>query len=199
MDKKGINDMESTTEAAAWLQTLDDKAFDLLHPRARDVSLNVIATVLSRIPRFGGHAREPYTVAEHSLHVAHCVRERDPTLVLPALLHDAHEAYSGFGDVCRPAKELAPIIKQIEGVIDMAIAAHFGFGVELFYHPDVKLADDRVLAAEKRDLMGPEPRPWAELPEPVEWNVWEPYENHRGYLPAIFKNWVSMARGGHFE
>lgn len=163
--------MQTATESP-WLQTRDGKAFDLLHPRAEDVSLDVIATVLSRIPRFGGHTKQPYTVAEHCLHVARCV---DPPLKLPAFLHDAHEVYSGFGDVCRPSKELAPIIKQIERMIDQPIAAHFGFDVELFYHPEVKLADNRVLAAEKRDEMGPSPRPWIELPEPIEWDVRDCY------------------------
>lgn len=85
-----------------WIQTWDGKAFDLLDPSAADVDPVTIAVCLSRMVRFNGHTKKPYTIAQHSCIVCDLVQPEG--LKLAALLHDAHECYSGFGDVCRPAK-----------------------------------------------------------------------------------------------
>jgi hypothetical protein len=41
------------------------------------------------------------------------------------------------------------------------------YGLPEALAPIVKRADLVLLATEKRDLMGPEPRPWRPLPEPL--------------------------------
>lgn len=172
----------------AWIQTFDGKQF---FPQAPDPDLidpRVIATVLSRLPRFGGHTMTPYSVAQHSIGVWGLVK---PELRLPALLHDAHEAYTGFGDVASPMKRAIRVddaaklehmqpqfaaekhdpdihfLDYIEHEIDKAIAKRFGFDPVLFYHDDIRHADAQMCATEKKFLMLPEPSPWVEMPEPL--------------------------------
>lgn len=149
----------------SWIQTLEGNQFLPMAPDPEAISIETIARVLSRIPRFGGHTLIDYSVAEHSIHVCELVEE--PELKLPALLHDAHEAYSGFGDVCSPVRCYAPMLEHMERRIDQAVARRFGFNFQLLRHQSIKAADLRMLVTEKRDLMAPEPASWGELPEPL--------------------------------
>lgn len=70
------------------------------------ISLVDIARSLSRIIRFYGHAAAPISVAEHCCVVMEIVANEGgtPRQQLYALLHDAHEAYTG--DISRPLKHL---------------------------------------------------------------------------------------------
>lgn len=160
----------TTTTQAPWIQTIDGHAFNLLAPDPSHISIATISVVLSRICRFGGHCRQFYSVAEHSARVCDLVALATPgqhALHFAALLHDAHEAFSGFGDVCRPAKKLAPVIDQIHAGINKAIAERFEFPVELFDHEQIHHADNVMLATELRDLMRTPPVPWDWLPSPI--------------------------------
>ena len=163
-----------------WIQTFDGRAFDLADPQPTGIDPVALATCLGRLVRFAGHTRQAYTVAQHSVLVSRFVRR--PELRLPALLHDAHEAYSGFGDVSRPAKQLdaavAAWLDAHERRIDAAIAARFGFDPILFRHPEVKEADLIALATEARDLLGPPPRAWDRLPPPDPRHI-DPWKERR--------------------
>lgn len=119
-----------------------------VEPDPKLFDIEVIVKALIKICRFNGHCKQFYSVAQHSLLVAQLVPEK---LQLPALLHDAHEALSGFGDVCSTVKT-AEIIRT-EKYIDVIIAKKYGFVVDLFYHPQVKQADLTACATEVRDLM----------------------------------------------
>ena len=158
-----------------WIQTLDGRALYLLQPTERDIHMSTLAIVLSRICRFGGHTRQFYSVAEHSLRVMQLVSHltADPAIRLAAILYDAHEAYSGFGDVCKPARCLAPRVEEVQDGLDQVIAAKFGFDAALFKHDLVQLADARLLATEARDLMLPmAPPSWVDdLPAPLEQKI----------------------------
>ncbi len=78
------------------------------------------------ICRFGGHCREFYSVAQHSVRVAMAV----PIEVrLQALLHDASEAY--LGDVVRPLKRLMPNYRGLEAKVLSVIMARFGCPTEI--------------------------------------------------------------------
>lgn len=151
-----------------WIQTLDGAAFDLLEPDASKIDPNTIAVCLARTCRYKGHCKEFYSVAQHSLIVESLVT--DDALRLPALLHDAHEVYTGFGDVTRPAKqinhEVRRFLKEYERLHDVQIAKRFGFNVEFMWHPQVKQVDLLALSTERRDVMGPCEREWEELPQP---------------------------------
>lgn len=114
-------------------------------------------------------------MAQHSFLVSYCCAPQD---ALAGLLHDAAEAYTG--DKSRPLKEALPEIREVEERIQAAIFRAFGMPEEI--PASVKLADLRVLLAEKRDLMtaleweAPPPAgitPWPEDKNPLApWGVW---------------------------
>lgn len=128
------------------IQTFTGRLIDLRHVTPDDISIKDIAHSLGCINRFNGHTLVPISVAQHSVRVSEIV---SPQHALWGLLHDASEAY--LGDVSRPLKHLLPKYQQMETLVTFAIARHFGLTVPIPH--DVKLADQSVLMAEKRDLM----------------------------------------------
>ncbi len=158
------------SEMTPWIQTLDGKQFWPEKPDPELIDPRTLSIVLARINRFSGHSVVPYSVAQHSINVYNLVKT--PELRLPALLHDAHEAYSGFGDVPTPMKRMllargVEILGQIEARIDGAVAQRFRFDPAYFYYDEIKQADALMLATEKKFVMGAEPASWADMPEPL--------------------------------
>jgi hypothetical protein len=85
------------------IDTTTGVRFDFDDFSAADIRLADIAGALSRVCRFGGHARCFYSVAQHAVLVHDLVIDagrRD--LALSALHHDSHEAYAG--DIPTPLK-----------------------------------------------------------------------------------------------
>lgn len=91
--------------------------FDLINPSPEDVDWLVIASSLGKLCRFAGHTQSHYSVAEHSFRLAIAVELAggNEAAQLQALLHDAHEAYTG--DITRPMRS------AIEAVSHEAITA----------------------------------------------------------------------------
>lgn len=144
------------------------RRFYPLDARPEDIEIRDIAAFLSKVCRYGGHCREFYSVAQHSVLVSHVV---PAPLALWGLLHDAAEAY--IGDLVRPLKIVIPGYKPIEDGIMRAICERFGLSWPA--PPEIKHADNIVLATEYRDLMV-EPGSWGELPAPLESRIvpWSP-------------------------
>lgn len=129
--------------------------FNLLAPTPDMIRIEDIAHALSHMPRFAGHTREFYSVAQHTLLVTDLVaglggidrwRER------VAMLHDAAEAY--VLDVPTPLKAQLRAYVEIEYSVRTAIFDRF----EVYWpHHDlpsaVKVADKIALSIEQRDLM----------------------------------------------
>jgi hypothetical protein len=67
--------------------------------------------------------------------------------------------------------DVASVLSELAFEHDKAIAEHFGFDHALFDAPEIKHADNVMLATEARDLMGPVPAPWITLPTPCKWRV----------------------------
>lgn len=104
--------------------------FDLLNPSPTMVELDDIAHALSRQIRFNGHVSANANVALHSVIVAY---EVDQAFRLPALLHDAAEAY--IGDIVRPFKDLmGHHIIEIENAMEIAIGERFGVDMNKGVH-----------------------------------------------------------------
>jgi 5'-deoxynucleotidase YfbR-like HD superfamily hydrolase len=149
-----------------WIETTTGRRFYLLSPRPEDVFVLDIATALSQIVRFTGHCRGAYTVAQHSVWVSQHVR---PELALHALLHDAHEAYTG--DLSSPLKAAlrrspctAALLRKIVDGIDRAIAKRFALRrLRPREREEIRRADLLALATERRDLMSGSRQPWEML------------------------------------
>lgn len=148
---------------------------NLGRPLPSMVRIEDIAHALGLINRFTGHTRRPYSVAEHSLLVTEILERdggvRDAMCLRAALLHDAHEAYTG--DLATPIKHYCgPEWRGMEAGIEWAIAQHFGTAEAARAHRyTIKHADLVALATERRDLMPQHPEPWPVLQgvQPVDW------------------------------
>ena len=159
--------MTSNTKQNPWLQTYTGKAFMPMAPDPNMIDIRDIAIGLSREARFNGHTRtsEPYSVAQHCVLIS---RVLPKSLKLMGLLHDAAEAY--VKDLTWSVKVMLPEYKKIETPIERAIADRFELPFP--YPPEIKIADNRMLATEKRDLMGVSPKPWRDgIPKPYDMEI----------------------------
>lgn len=151
-----------TPNHGAWIQVHSGTAFDLLNPTADQIHLDDIAIALARAPRFGGHTRDLYTVAQHSLVVADLLISTgaQPDVILQGLLHDATEAY--VVDVPRPLKAMLSEYKAIENRVWAAVADKFCLPVDL--DPAVKWADEEALLHEANHLLPGGAQGWGSDP-----------------------------------
>lgn len=155
------------------IQLQSGQYFDFNLPFESEYTIEDIARALSRICRFGGHTNRFYSVAQHSVLVSSIVPE---AIKIPALMHDAAEAF--VGDVPSPLKALLPDYRKLEKRVERGLRYKFNLPIELA--PEIKEADLIMLATERRDLMpspddGPE---WEILrnvePDPGPIEPWHP-------------------------
>lgn len=131
------------------------------------IDLKDIAHALSLVCRFAGHINQFYSVAEHSINVAHLVPDH---LKLQALLHDATEAY--ICDIPTPFKRQLPQYEAMECELHEAISQHFG--IDPVLAPEVKKAD-RIMLMTERDFLKPNGCKWNDEYEATERVPnWEP-------------------------
>ena len=130
-----------------------------------------VAHALAQINRFTGHARRPYSVAEHSMLVATIAAGEgaSPVQQLAALLHDAHEAY--VGDLASPAKwAIGNAWEVFEHSQEVAVHNALGIRSAMVAHRNaIKRWDLIALATERRDLLNFDPAtsaPWPILDTP---------------------------------
>lgn len=146
-----------------WIQTASGGRFDLETPCSADVVLEDLAHALSNLCRFNGHARVFYSVAQHSILVAHHLgRFGDVEVERAGLLHDAAEAY--LGDVTRPLKR---ILGEPYARLERAVLERVYEALGLPWPDDavwalVKREDLTALMTERRDLLPAPPSPWVE-------------------------------------
>lgn len=173
--------MRDDKSRKTFIRTFTGKTFYPLAPRFEDIDIRDIAHSLAQQCRWTGHTKRFYSVAQHSVHVS----ERVPVAAaLSGLLHDAQEAYCS--DLSRPLKHDTPMGREymkIEEVLERAIAEKFKIE---FPHPSVvKLADDRILWTEMRDLMeGKWDDRWVKKfdPYPETLTPWSSEEAERRFL-----------------
>jgi uncharacterized protein len=145
----------------SWVQTVSGRRVEVLSPSKDQICVDDIALALSRICRFGGHVAhaEHYSVAEHCVEMSFHV---ESDIALHCLLHDAAEAY--LGDIVMPVKRCLPDFDLIEERMMRAIYA----ALELDWPTDeqlrrIKVADLRMLATEKRQLLAEPDEFWPVL------------------------------------
>ncbi len=165
-----------------WIQTFTGLKFYPFAPRVQDVDIRDIAHALSNICRFTGHVKRHYSVGQHAILTSRRLLEEheDPHIALQGLHHDDSEAY--LNDVASPLKRRLGNYKKVEKTVSEVIYSAFGLPKEL--SEKVKIADLRMLATEKRDLMGPSPEPWGLVLPPYEDTVvpWDPEVTRAEFL-----------------
>lgn len=145
----------------SWIQTYTGRQFFPFAPRREDVDIRDVAHSLAFLCRFNGHCLVYYSVAEHSVRVS---RLLGGDLALWGLLHDAAEAY--LSDVPRPVKASLPPFVEMEARLLREIAGVFGLPWPM--PPEVRWADDVLLATEARDLVAPPPASWGLAERPLD-------------------------------
>jgi hypothetical protein len=146
-----------------WMLTASGTVVDLLRPQGAVFSISDIGHHLSQINRYTGAARRPFSVAEHSLLVCEILErergERDPSVLLAALMHDAHEAYTQ--DLSSPAKRaVGAAWGEFENRVQFAVLKHHGLITAYTAARErIRWADRTALATERAALLpsgGPE-------------------------------------------
>lgn len=127
------------------IQTFTGKWVNPFDLQPEDIDIVDIAHALSCINRFTGHARFPYSVAEHSIR---CAMMAPHGLKLEALMHDASEAY--FNDMARPIKRAFQNYVDAERDAHAVIARRFGLPQRI--RPEIKEIDERMMVTEARAL-----------------------------------------------
>lgn len=174
-------------------------SFDLLNLRPADIDWAFIATRLARIPRFLGGTIQPYSVAQHSVHVM----DRTPSpYQAHALLHDAHEAF--IGDITRPVARLfdallghdelgsprfSTTLRVARDQIDEVIFKAAGLPPLAHFHGRVVIEaqDDLMLAREIESLTDNDPRQFGlPLVRPqLQFEIWPEVRARREWLNAL--------------
>jgi hypothetical protein len=140
----------------SWMQTYTGGKFFVNEPHKTKFDIEDIAHALSNLCRFGGHTRQFYSVADHSILVADIVKARGGSVLqeLWGLMHDATEAY--MIDVPTPIKATLPGYEAREHELMTFIAT----ALELPAHGEagllpalIKQADMIALVTEARQLV----------------------------------------------
>lgn len=127
------------------MTTATGRRFNIMNPVVDDVDLGDIVQSLSNQCRFAGHCNHFYSVAQHSVNVAHLVSDE---LKPWALLHDAAEAY--ISDIPRPVRKSIPALDAIESRILFVIAGRYSLSWPI--PEEVLIADDVMLAIEINEI-----------------------------------------------
>ena len=141
----------------SWILTATGVQFDLHLIRDADISLIDIAHHLAQVNRYTGACSRPMSVAEHSLFVLAIVEDvlpaAGPAVLLAALMHDAHEAYTT--DLSAPMKQvIGEAWRAQENRIQRAVLKRFGLveasaGAAKLIH----WADMTALVTERQHLL----------------------------------------------
>ena len=165
---------------------------DPLHLHPQDIDIRDIARSLSMTCRWRGHVSRFYSVAEHSIHVAHLCG----AAALHGLLHDAAETY--LCDCPAPIKRqqwfssdgfIVGARQFYEVERDILKAVCYCFEICPTFPPEVTLADRLMLVTEARALTS-HAHHWIEESEKdasIALNCWTPEEAEREFLREFAK------------
>lgn len=138
--------MKITDAPKDCIRTKSGLYMNIFEPDVDMICIEDIAHALSSQPRFAGHLRRHYSVAQHSIH---CAERASQPNKLAALLHDASEAF--MLDMPTPIKARMPEYKEYEHNLMEVIAEKFGFKYP--YHPEIKIVDTVMVNLEWDNLV----------------------------------------------
>lgn len=109
------------------IRTFTGKWINVFDPDPESIDIRDVAHALSFQCRFGGHLKQFYSVAQHSIWCFEEAKRRklNRRIQLSALMHDASEAF--LVDVPRPIKLKLPEYKVVEDELMVVIAEKYDF------------------------------------------------------------------------
>lgn len=113
------------------------------------------AVTLSRVQRFWGQLKEPYTVAQHCLSLVEYF-DGDKELQAIAISHEIYEAM-GLGDIPTPIKKMLPQVKDAENKALEMFSKLYNLDYNKFHADIVKRADKGLMVMEANALMPKNP------------------------------------------
>lgn len=181
-----------------FITTFSGNRFYFDDVESNNICLKDIAVGLARTPRWGGHTRQPFYVAQHSIIHSSLMPEDGQ---LEGLMHDASEAF--MGDMSKPLKYLLPQseYKAIENRLTKLIWKTFGLSDK--YDPkdpngDIKRIDTELLRGEAAFLMPPgtpEADQWESRTSPVRPAHFDViYSHEEAYRMFILEYWKLKCR-----
>lgn len=184
---------------SAWTQSYAGNVVTPMSLKEDQVAFADIGHALSQKTRFNGHLREFYSVAQHCVLGAGQIAG---PYALAFLLHEVGEVMlpdvpspiKGFltVDIGTPERPCSIGWGDLEARHADVIFKMLGLSSirPLIDSKEVHEMDLRMLATEKRDLMGPEPQPWNLPVEPLEMKIltcWKPADAERYFNEAFYK------------
>jgi len=142
------------------VETYNGNMVNLINPESDTIELEDIARALSKMSRYNGHTRSEfgYSVAQHSVWVAAALTYFDEFGVhndafKAALLHDAHEAYTG--DIVKPLKQyIDPAVTIMQNKLDDVIMDALNVArPSVDVKEQIKIIDQWALSMESRKFM----------------------------------------------
>jgi uncharacterized protein len=155
-------DLLIAPEPTAALLTFSGRTVDLNAPDFSRFDIEDIARPLAYQCRFVGNTIAYYSVAQHCLSAS---RLAPPGFEYEALMHDCEEAFTGDWPTPWKVRIGREAIRKAVAPLKIALAKRFDFP-----YPEsraVKIADQRALATELRDLCAPHRINWRDLPPPA--------------------------------
>lgn len=131
-------DTEDTDRVGPWIKTISGHRFYFKDSYPSDIVLKDIATALSRIPRWGGHTVDDYSVVAHAMLTRQLVEWFCKLTDIPygyeigmqALHHDSQEIY--VGDVLTPLKGLLVYYDAVEIMAWKSVAGWLEIPIPLY-------------------------------------------------------------------
>jgi len=151
----------TTEEKDIYVETRMGQMVSLLDPKPETIKLSDIAASLANINRFNGQCHTQHNVADHSIAVAIKAKQLGfcASSQLTALLHDAHEAYTG--DITWPMKKLLDVycpgvVAALQAKFDLVIWDALCPGLMFYAGPEIRQIDTDLVHAEAYKLMHPD-------------------------------------------
>lgn len=173
------------------IETFDGQYFSLVSDDLEGLNPVNIAHALSMVNRFNGHTKFPYSVAEHSIHVA---AQLPPELQLIGLVHDGSEAY--IQDIPAPFKPFLPDYARIEKQVQDRVYRSFDLDPEWVdsVYAEVKRVDSMMCQVEATQLLHSKGEGWAHNPDGLQIYGFSPQQAEGLFLLA----YTRIMRGDYF-